>query len=549
MDILSTYKPSGINTHRTSLNDNETGFVEWLEEKLKTKLYLFQRLDAGTSGILLLAKSKESATQWSEWLKSKKIAKKYLFLTQIQPPTLTPVSTQQIRQGMQTQHSQNPSITVSSFISKKGNAWVSESSSIWGVDSSSTFSTLSSESAAKDTKNAELNSETRFTLLETFNQFQLWQAEPLTGKTHQIRLHAQSLGISLLGDTLYGGKPFFRLCLHALEINYSETKQSWRAEAPPFFMNLKLLTQPSLCELLGAADLRDQLLQRQYLKQDSYRLSHTENSFLRLDRFGDQLWFYDYDPTQSAPLIQDFFHYFPSMPTWIREMKNRGQQPNTAALQSLHNPRTRWNATENNLNYELRSDQGMSPGLFLDQRENRLWVQSNSKNKTVLNLFSYTCGFSLNAAKGGAKKVVSVDVSSAFLEWGKRNFQLNDLDPTQYEFWSADSIEFLKRTLKINRKFDLIICDPPSFGRSKQGVFNIEKDFSKMVSLIGELLAPKGKMLLSTNFEKWTIEQFQQKAMQLLPPNAYQELSHPKYPLDFLEGKNTLLKTIILQKI
>lgn len=545
MDILPTYKPSGISTHRTSLNDNETGFVEWLEEKLNIKLYLFQRLDAGTSGVLLLAKSKEAATQWSEWLKSKKIAKKYLFLTQIQTPALTQVSTQQqIRQSTQTSRfSPHETMTVSSYISKKGNAWVSESTLTRGSQLSSIG--VPNPSA----KDAELNCETRFTLLETYNQFQLWQAEPLTGKTHQIRLHAQSLGIPLLGDTLYGGQPFFRLCLHALEIHYPETNQTWRAEAPPFFTNLKLLTQPHLCELLGAADLREQLLQRQYLKSDSYRLSHAESPLLRIDRFGNHLWFYDYDPSQTSSLIQDFFGYYPPTPSWVREMKNRGQQPNNSSLQALYAPEARWNATENNLIYELRSDQGLSPGLFLDQRENRLWVHSNSKNKTVLNLFSYTGGFSLNAAKGGAKEVVSVDVSASFLEWGKRNFQLNDLNPTQYEFWSADSMEFLKRTIKIQRKFDLIICDPPSFGRSKQGVFNIEKDFSKMVSLIGELLAPKGKMLLSTNFEKWTREQFQQKATQLLPPNTYQELSHPKYPLDFLEGNNTLLKTIILEKI
>lgn len=522
-ELLPTFKPSGINTHRTSLQENATGFLEWLEEKFHRKLYLFQRLDAGTSGILLLAQSKEMATQWSELLKAKKIIKKYLFLTKTLPPE------SQRKQQLLISHSDfhsNQTITVTSFISKKEGRWVSDSS-----------------------HQAHFNSETRFTLLESFNSFQLWQAEPLTGKTHQIRLHAQALGIPLLGDTLYGGQPFFRLCLHALEIHYPEGNQSWRAAAPPFFTHLKLLSNPSLCALLGAVDLRAHLLQHQYLEPSTYRLSHAECSSLRVDCFGDHLWFYDYEPWQSNSLIQDFFQHYSAKPTWIREMKNRGQQPNKASLRALHNPQARWTATENNLAYELRADQGLSPGLFLDQRENRHWVQSNSKNKSVLNLFSYTCGFSLNAAKGNAKEVVSVDVSPAFLEWGKHNFQLNDLDPSQYEFWSNDTMEFLKRTIKMNRQFDLIICDPPSFGRSKYGVFNIEKDFSKMVSLIGELLKPKGKILLSTNFEKWNLEEFQQKALHFLPPHSYQRLPHPKYALDFLEGKNTLLKTLILEKI
>ena len=65
-------------------------------------------------------------------------------------------------------------------------------------------------------------------------------------------------------------------------------------------------------------------------------------------------------------------------------------------------------------------------GLFLDQRQRRRWVKENSKDKDVLNLFAFTCGFSLNAACGEARSVVSVDLFAKYLEWGKENFELNE---------------------------------------------------------------------------------------------------------------------------
>jgi len=530
MDLLPTYKPSGINTHRTSEQRSEWGFVEWLEEKLQKRLYLFQRLDAGTSGLLLMAETEEAAALWSQRMKLKKISKKYLFITKINKKNL---------------YSLHQSFRFSSFISKKGNTWTSAPS----VESQKIMEKYHIRGDDEELVNIDSNSETIFSLLQTHGSHQLWSAEPITGKTHQIRLHAQSLGIPILGDTLYGGEPFYRLCLHALEIEYKEGVQSWRVEPPPFFFKLDLLSNPNLCALLGAADLRHQLIERHYMKSDSYRLIHNECPSLRVDCFGEQLWIYDYDPAKSESLIQDFFRFYPQTPTWIREMKNRGQQPQPSLLRPLFNPSARWIIKENNLHYELRSDQGLSPGLFLDQKENRSWVQLNSKNKKILNVFSYTCGFSLNAAKGEAREVVSVDVSSAFLDWGKQNFQLNHLDPKSFEFWAADSIEFVKRTLKIKRKFDLIICDPPSFGRSKKGVFNIEKDFSSMVGLLFELLEPSGKILLSTNFEKWTYSQFLQKSTQDLNPHSYSEFNHPKPSLDFIEGRNPILKTLILERL
>lgn len=511
MDILPTYKPSGLKTHRSSSEPHDRGFVEWLEKKLGYPLFLFHRLDVGTSGILLVAKTSEAAAQGTLLFQSKRISKTYLLITKKQAS-----STDNLEERV-----------VSSLISKKRGQWVSETHS-------------------------KPNSETKFTFLKSFGSYQLWQAQPFTGKTHQIRLHAQSLGLSILGDKLYGGAPFFRLCLHAYKIEDQENNHCWQAEPPPFFECLEWLLDPQLCALLGAVDLREQLLRWKYLQGETYRLVHAESPSLRIDRFGDQLWIYDYHheslSMDSESLVDSFFQNYQSKPSWIREMKNRGEQPNHSQLKPKNNPCARWVICENNITYELRADQGLSPGLFLDQRENRLWVQQQSQGLRVLNLFSYTCGFSLNAAVGGASEVVSVDVSSVFLDWGKHNFQLNGLDASKYEFWSADSMDFLKRTAKRNRKFDLIICDPPSFGRSQKKIFNIEKDLSKMVSMIFDLLAPRGKLFLSTNFEKWTMVQFKKVAVQSLPTKSFRELEPPIGSLDFIEEQTSILKTLLFER-
>ena len=121
-------------------------------------------------------------------------------------------------------------------------------------------------------------------------------------------------------------------------------------------------------------------------------------------------------------------------------------------------------------------------------------------------MFAYTCGFSVNAAAGGAAEVTSVDLSKTFLDWGERNLACNHLEPSACQFIKQESLLFLKGALKRNRQFDLIICDPPSFGRHKDGVFRIEKDLPELLKLCWQTLRPEGQILLSCNFEKWTLE-------------------------------------------
>ena len=106
-------------------------------------------------------------------------------------------------------------------------------------------------------------------------------------------------------------------------------------------------------------------------------------------------------------------------------------------------------------------------------------------------------------------RTTSLDLSKKYLEWGKRNFALNDLDPTQHDFIYGDTFDWMRRLAKKGRTFDAIILDPPTFSQSKEsGVFRAEKDYGKLVTAALPLLKPGGVLLASTNAADLLPERF-----------------------------------------
>jgi 23S rRNA (cytosine1962-C5)-methyltransferase len=110
---------------------------------------------------------------------------------------------------------------------------------------------------------------------------------------------------------------------------------------------------------------------------------------------------------------------------------------------------------------------GQKTGLFLDHRENRRFMGDLCAGKRVLNLFSYTGAFSLYAARAGATSVTSVDISQPAARAARGNFELNGIDPEPHEFVAEDVFEFLERARQASTKYDVVICDPPSFANSR----------------------------------------------------------------------------------
>ena len=124
---------------------------------------------------------------------------------------------------------------------------------------------------------------------------------------------------------------------------------------------------------------------------------------------------------------------------------------------------------------------GYSQGLFLDQRGNRRRVRERvCAGERVLNCFSYTCGFSVAAAMGGAI-TTSLDLPGPYLDWGKRNFTHNGMDPSDHYFCKGDAMHWLQRFAKQGRRFQGVILDPPTFSRSADGVFRAGKDYARLV--------------------------------------------------------------------
>ena len=133
-------------------------------------------------------------------------------------------------------------------------------------------------------------------------------------------------------------------------------------------------------------------------------------------------------------------------------------------------------------------------GYFGDMKNGRAYVKSIAKDKRVLNLFAYTCGFSLAAKSGGAKEVINVDMSKGVLAIGNRNHAINNLN-SGVKFWK---LNILKSFPKIKRAapFDIVIIDPPTFQR---GSFEVERDYEKIVKNLPDILAKDAIVVSALN--------------------------------------------------
>lgn len=156
---------------------------------------------------------------------------------------------------------------------------------------------------------------------------------------------------------------------------------------------------------------------------------------------------------------------------------------------------------ENGVRFVIRPYDGYSVGLFLEHRDNRRRVRELAAGKRVLNTFAYTCGFSVAAAAGGAGQVVSVDVSRRYLEWGKENFAANALRIEKHLFFAQDVREYLARAGRQGRKFDLVVLDPPTFGRVKKPkrTFVLEQELPVLLGEALGVLERGGRLLFATN--------------------------------------------------
>ena len=188
--------------------------------------------------------------------------------------------------------------------------------------------------------------------------------------------------------------------------------------------------------------------------------------------------------------------------------------------------------TEGPALFLVRVLRGQNHGLFLDMAEGRRWVrefaadfrQREGRGAKVLNLFAYTCAFSVAALQGGAAHVTNLDMARGALATGQQNHQLNGLAPQGASFLAHDLFNSWGKVTR-GGPYDLVIADPPSY---QKGSFVATKDYARLLRRLPDLLAPGGRALLCLNAPElpwaWLREQVDEHAPGL---QLIERLAHP----------------------
>lgn len=438
-DILAIDKPYGFNAHT---NDSkiehsdfiQDGLIEMYEKQLGRKLHIIHRLDQTTTGVMIFGKSVDSAKKYAEYFFNRKVKKTYMFVTK--------------------NKSEKKKFTINQQIFHKAK---------------------------------ELDAETDLIFVKKSEKFELWQANPHTGRNHQIRIHAKAAGIPILGDSRYDGHKYSFLCLHNARIEFPNGVVIL-SQIPSYFEDLSILDDVVLARAYFDADRRQRLFSKAG-KDQSFRLSHLNPDFT-IDQFGEIMaltWHKERWTDSDSKKISAF-------------AKHLGKE---IIIQKVHSETksATWLAAEGSLKYEIRSDAGQISGLVLNQRLQRQWILRNSDKKSVLNLFSQTATASVAAAAGNAAQVTSLETSKKYLEWAKKNFEINNLPLEPHKFLNRDSLTYFEQCKTKGITFDLIVCEAPAFFRREKGVFKIENNLEELIKNALQCLSAKGQFLFSTSFD------------------------------------------------
>lgn len=213
--------------------------------------------------------------------------------------------------------------------------------------------------------------------------------------------------------------------------------------------------------------------------------------------------------------------------------RTRARSKSTRQYEKAGESQQFFTAIEYGVKFKINLVDYLDTGLFLDHRETRKMVSSLAAGKRVLNLFAYTCAFSVHAAMGGAVYTKSVDMSNTYTAWGRDNFILNKLPTKNHEIVRADCLKFLDDEIRSGTQYDLIIIDPPTISRSKKmdQLFDIQVDYIALISRALRLLAPGGVIIFSTNSRKFAFDESSFIGC------VSEEISHKTLPIDFHDPK------------
>lgn len=305
-------------------------------------------------------------------------------------------------------------------------------------------------------------------------------------------------------------------------------------------------------KLLEANEKREPL----FVLTDAYRVVNgVADGFpgMTLDRFGDryQVQFFGMELLREREnIVRSIVDAFsPSCVVVKERLSSSGKALENAPMEVVYGNRDDAVGTvfEGRAKFNVDLMDTINPGLFLDMRHVRLEVcerfqeMDSGMDRRFLNLFSYTCSFSVHARLGGASVATNADISGKILDKGRENYALNGLDLRPGEFFRGNALEYVRWAQKKGLLFDGIVLDPPSFARFKGLNFNVREHLFPLVSECASLMNPGGFFMVSSNYSEFNLQSFARSvrnAVADVHPSANTEWMRSQ-DIDFVGSGNT----------
>ncbi len=528
-DLIAVDKPCGLSTHAAE-KDRSDDLVSWLKTDceargVSTYLGIHQRLDKDTSGLVVFTRRKEANAKVAEQFEQRTARKRYVAV-------------------------------VSGRIPDRGRLdhWMSE-----GKTERRNIRTFT-----KDKRPHEQSAHATFEVKERRGRHSVVELTLETGRTHQLRAQLSAIKAPIVGDTLYDGPPHKRLMLHAcsLTLNHPTTNAPMTFEAPrPAEFDAKTLSLVDEIELAACSRVG---IPKAGVTT-AFRLLHREGDGfpdLTVDLYDQYAVLSLYRTFEPAELIAHaeallafgvrgvYVKHRPKNASRIVDSRRDDVAPKLPIVgEAAPSPML---VHEHGLPFEVRLDDGLSTGIFLDQRDNRERVRALASGKSVLNLFAYTGAFSVAAVVGGAKETVTVDASQTVIDWARRNLDRVGADATIHKTAVLDVFDFLVRAKARKEAWDIVIVDPPSFSTTKKSVWSAESEYVKLSARCFEVLRPGGLLLACTNHKTIHPGKFRR----MLHDGAREagvtvkQMKEGKVPADFptLGGEDSHLKSLFVTR-
>ena len=362
-----------------------------------------------------------------------------------------------------------------------------------------------------------------------------------TGRTHQARVQLAHAKAPIAGDSLYGGARAPRLLLHASGLSFlhptSGKRVRFASPAPAEMADWLEHGDRGVAvydDEVALARTLDRARERRWGLGRAEKGPRATNAFRLVNEEADALprlavdvydaWLvaqlYGDDGPWSDPARRDrvldalhalgfdgvYLKVRPKQANVLVDTRREELAP-ASPVRGVAAP-SELAVVEEGTPLLVRLGDGLSTGLFLDQRNNRRRVREMSSGKSVANLFAYTCAFTIAAGAGGARKTVSVDASAAALERGQAGLAHAGITGDHHAMVADDCFSWLDRAARRGERWDIVVLDPPSYSTTKRGRFVADSDYVDLAAAAIRVLSPGGRLLACTNHRGISVARF-----------------------------------------